>query len=210
MIKPLMIRAVLGLALCWLAPLLAAEQASSAPAVAVDGGPAQVVNRLHDQLLALSSQTRLSVAERAATLEPVVRETHNLPFIARLMLRRDWDQLSASQQEQFLDRFAQLSVLDYAGRFRDMQQGEFSVPAVEAARADRARVEVALTTRKRSVTFAYTLDRGTAGWQIVSIVVDGVSEMALRRSEYSETLAEHGFDALLALVDRQIAERQGR
>ena len=173
----------------------------------IAAGPEQVVNRLHDTLLALSS-SELSVAERAARLEPVVRETHNLAFIARLMLRRDWEQLDAQQRKQFLERFARLSVMDYAGRFRDMQQGQFAIRALDASRANRARVEAELTTRKRSVSFVYTLDHGEHGWQIVSIVVDGVSEMALRRNEYSDTLANQGFAALLALVDKQIAQRQ--
>ena len=44
-----------------------------------------------------------------------------------------------------------------------------------------------------------------SGWQIIDVYLDGtVSELALRRSEYSALIKREGFQALLAKLDERI------
>ena len=38
-------------------------------------------------------------------------------------------------------------------------------------------------------------------WRLVNITVDGVSDLSLKRSQYSEVIEQHGFHELLERLD---------
>ena len=41
-------------------------------------------------------------------------------------------------------------------------------------------------------------------WRIVNIIVNGVSDLALKRAEYNSLLEREGFQALIAKLEEQI------
>lgn len=41
-------------------------------------------------------------------------------------------------------------------------------------------------------------------WQIINIIADGVSDLALKRSDYTSVLSREGFDALIAKINEKI------
>ena len=57
------------------------------------------------------------------------------------------------------------------------------------------------------VELSYRLRETPAGPRIIDVYLKGtVSELALRRSEYTSVLEREGFPALIATVDRKIAD----
>ena len=55
------------------------------------------------------------------------------------------------------------------------------------------------------VVLNYRLRKTRDGWRIIDIYLKGtVSELALRRSDFSSTLKQKGFGELAAAVDRKI------
>ena len=49
------------------------------------------------------------------------------------------------------------------------------------------------------------LQKDGGHWRIVNVVADGVSDLSLRRAEYTETMQKKGFTALIAHLKAQIA-----
>ena len=41
-------------------------------------------------------------------------------------------------------------------------------------------------------------------WRIINIIANGVSDLALKRSEYTNILQREGFDALIAKINEKI------
>ncbi|MEO1867647.1 MAG: ABC transporter substrate-binding protein, partial [Methylococcales bacterium] len=41
-------------------------------------------------------------------------------------------------------------------------------------------------------------------WRIINIIANGVSDLALKRSEYTSVLSGKGFDALIAMMEQKI------
>jgi len=41
-------------------------------------------------------------------------------------------------------------------------------------------------------------------WRIINIIANGVSDLALKRSEYTDVLSRKGFDALIGLMEQKI------
>jgi phospholipid transport system substrate-binding protein len=56
-----------------------------------------------------------------------------------------------------------------------------------------------------NVKLDYRLRAADGGWKIVDVYLNGtVSELALRRSEYSSLIKRKGLEALLAALDERI------
>ena len=57
------------------------------------------------------------------------------------------------------------------------------------------------------VELNYRMHRTAEGWKIIDVYLDGtVSELALRRSEFSGIVKRESFDALIAALDAKIAK----
>ena len=54
------------------------------------------------------------------------------------------------------------------------------------------------------VQFNYLLRQNKNDWQIINIIVDGVSDLAVRRAEYTSILKSDGFSPLIAKIEDQI------
>lgn len=163
-------------------------------------GPEVVVERLHRALEAISDT---AVGERYGALEAPVLETHDLDYMLQLILRGQWDKFSPEQQEQLLARFRKLSVWDYVNHFGDLDEGQFKITGQRQLNDQRAKINAQLDTPKRLVEFIYTLNRNDEGWRIVSILADGVSELALRRSEYLRHYNAEGFEGLMQALEQE-------
>ena len=168
------------------------------------------VTRLQDGIVALM-QSGEGGPERTAKVIELLRATHDLPYIARVVLGRHWRELGAEDQAKFMEQFEALSVANYTARFRRYGGERFEVADEQAVSDDEYNVSSTLTTAKGEAhEFVYTLRRAGDDWRIVNIVVDGVSDLALKRAEYGRLMDAGGFPALLAELAQQTERLRAR
>lgn len=189
----------------------------AAPSFAADSQykldtPQSVISALNSGLVRISSADGATgVTERFEKLRPLILATHDLPYIARLTIRRQWDGLDAMQRARFVDAFERLSVMTYAVRFKNVGQGTFKVDGVSDAGGGRVQVSsVIVRPNKDDIPLDYVLHEHDGVWQIVNIVADGVSDLALKRAEYQRILAKGTIDDLIRHLHEQAAHLQRR
>ena len=201
----------------WLAaaPLLADPQPAAKPAPTDTKAPADAgeilaapsVERLHEALVGvMKSADDLGYAGRYDQLRPVVDETFDLGFMAEKSVGRHWKKLPESDQTRWLESFERLITANYAGRF-DAYSGEaFETLGEEAAIHDTRVVRTRLLRPgDDAVQLDYRLREVDGSWRIIDIYLNGtVSELALRRSEYSSVLKRDGFEKLLTTIDAKV------
>ncbi len=169
------------------------------------GEPGKLIGQFQAALEALAQAEEPSFEARFTQLQPVIERTHDLPFIARLTLGFHWNELDETQRAAFVARFGELSVANYASRFGALDGNQFRVVEEQAQPRGRYLVRAELSRREAPpVSFDYLLHETEAGWRIVNILVDGVSDLALKRAEYAKILRDEDFDALLATLSGQI------
>jgi phospholipid transport system substrate-binding protein len=171
--------------------------------------PVATIATLQRGLIALSQQRPdATLEERYAALEPLIKATHDLPYIAEFALRRQWAGLNDADRERFVAAFERLSVMTYAARFGRVGPDTFRpITAGEVTANGRAQVSTAVARASSAdVSLEYLLQQGPSGWRIINIVADGVSDLALKRAEYQRVLASGPIDTLIAELDSQ-AER---
>ncbi len=167
-----------------------------------------VVQELHTALLdAMRAADSISFRERYARLAPVIRRTHDLPKIARISLGSHWRGLNRQQRVQFIDVFSRLSISIYANRFKSYGGEHFAVVAEKATRRGGRLVQTRLIKADGDVVHLdYQMRRRKRRWRIVNVIANGVSDLALKRAEYSSVVKGRGFSGLIVRLREKIAQ----
>jgi phospholipid transport system substrate-binding protein len=138
-------------------------------------------------------------------LDAVVKKTHDLPKIARIVVGKQWEELTPEQQTKLEDAVSRLSVSAYAYNFKDFSGETFSFISEEETGRGGVVIHSNLKIPgDRDVKFDYMMKKKDDTWQIINIIADGVSDLALKRSDYTSVLTREGFDALLAKINEKI------
>jgi phospholipid transport system substrate-binding protein len=197
----------------WLCLACFVAAAVAVPAEVATDTPVATVASLQRGLIALAQERpRATLDERYTVLVPLVVATHDLPYIAEFALRRQWPTLSEVDRGRFVAVFEKLSVMTYAARFVSVGPDTFR-PIVQAAAEQGGRANVATAVARvdgADVSLEYLLQQTPAGWQIVNVVADGVSDLALKRAEYQRLLAGGSIDTLIAELEAQTQRLRAR
>ena len=167
-----------------------------------------VIGRFNDTLLStMQTAEKLGYGGRYEKLEPVVKSTFDLSFMTRYSAGRYWRGLSKEQKTRMIDAFSRLTIATYANRFKGYSGEKFHVLTEEEPRKNTKLVRTTLEKPDGSLVKLNYLMRLTGqGWRIIDIFVRGtISELSTKRSEYSSTIRNKGFDGLLAIFEEKIA-----
>ena len=150
----------------------------------------------------------LGLEGRTERLGPVVDGTYDVGFMAEKVLGRHWKTLSEEQRTAWLGTFRALTVSTYANRFASYAGEQLLVDQVEPASRGTAVVHTRIVPAgEAAVDIRYRMRPDADGaWRIIDVYLNGtVSELALRRSEYSAVIKREGFDHLLSSLREKIA-----
>ncbi len=163
------------------------------------------INRLHDTLIKTMQQAdTLGYTGRYEQLDTVVRESFDFPTIARVVLGQYWQDLTPDQQAHFIETFTRLSIANYASRFDGYNAEHFTYLSDKEQKKGRILVMTMFQTQKRDISFNYLLQLTDDSWRIINVVVDGVSDLSLKRSDYGAILKNEGFNGLVKKLQEKI------
>lgn len=170
-------------------------------------GPRRVVENLHAGLIAVMQEAdALGYPGRYRQLDGLIRETFDLPLIARIAVGRHWRDLTEAQRSELVETFTRLSVATYAARFDGYAGERFETLGEEDLGRGQRLVRSALVKPSgERVSFDYVLRPTDGRWKVINVSVDGVSDLSLKRAEYTSILEKDGFDALIAALREKIA-----
>jgi len=166
----------------------------------------QVVDKFQTELIAvMKNGKQLGYAGRYDKLYEPVSNSHDLTKIARIVVGKEWEKLSEDQQQKLVDVFVRLSVASYAHNFKDYSGESFVFDSEEETTRGGVVVHSHfIIPDDKPVKFDYMLKEKGNSWRIINIIANGVSDLALKRSEYTTILQREGFDALIAKINEKI------
>lgn len=172
--------------------------------------PADAVNTFHAALLdTMKHGASLGCGGRIQRLKPVIENTFDIPFLAQRVLRRQWAELSPAQRSQFTAVLDEIIVSTYASQFSSHDGETFSTQETQEVAGGNRLVHTRLERRGDvPVSFDYVLHESAGGWRMVNVLADGVSDLALRSSQYDRLYKEKGFDGLIAHMQQQISQNK--
>ena len=168
-----------------------------------------VIDEFHAALLdVMKGATELGYEGRAAKLAPVIPEYFDISFMARKSVGSYWKQTDAETQQRLVDAFERFMVANYAGQFDGFSGQFFETLGEQPARMDTMLVKSRLVVPDGDdVELNYRMRQVNDTWKIVDVYLDGtVSELALRRSEFTSIVKRDDFEALFRAIDAKIAK----
>ena len=179
---------------------LLSTMALSGPARAAED-PGQQIDALHAVLVQAMKHGR-TIAERIAIVDDRVFALFDFETIARVSVGREWTKMQAVDQTQLVDLLRRLSVATYADRFDKFEGQRFERQGVQTSRTGSVVKTVIVRGNGERVSLHYYFRAG----KIFNVVADGVSDLALRRSDYGSILKREGLPALFKHVEQNVAE----
>ncbi len=166
----------------------------------------QIVDKFQTELVqVMKNGKKLGYSGRFDKLETSVSNSHDLPKIARIVVGKEWEKLTEEQQKKLTDVFSKLSIASYAHNFKDFDGEAFVVDSEEETKMGGVVIHSHLDLPDdKPVKFDYMLKEKGVSWRIINIIANGVSDLALKRSEYTAILQRDGFDALITKINEKI------
>jgi phospholipid transport system substrate-binding protein len=166
----------------------------------------QVVEKFQADLIAVMKDgKKLGYAGRYDKLKDPVSNSHDLTKIARIVVGKEGEKLSEEQQQKLVDVFSRLSIASYAHNFKEYAGESFVFDSEEETTRGGVVVHSHLVIPDdKPVKFDYMLKEKGNSWRIINIIANGVSDLALKRSEYTTILQRDGFDVLISRINEKI------
>ncbi len=154
---------------------------------------------------------QLGVQGRHRQLTPITEEVFDLPAMTQLSVGPSWSSLAESERQAIIDAFKRMTIASYAKNFAKFAGEQFLVePVVKTRNSDKIVESKLLGSDRSSVPFNYRMHLVGDKWKIVDIYLNGyVSQLALRRADFSSTIASSGASGLVKkineMVDKQMS-----
>jgi phospholipid transport system substrate-binding protein len=177
---------------------------------AAAGAPQQRVRQTVDAVSAVLNDPQLqgSSNERERVAK-VMHESFDFRAMARESLGSHWASLTPQQRDRFVGLFAQLFERSYDRLVLRFLGGSTTTYGAESVDAERAMVKTVLLRKggdELPVDYRLTADGGP--WKISDVVVDGVSLAGNFRAQFTKTIRDSSYDALVQRIEKKLAEEK--
>jgi len=175
---------------------------------AADRGATQVVEEFHSTLIAVMKDgNKIGYQGRYDQLAPVIQSSFDMPFVSKTVLGKYWDSLNNEQRSRFVEAFSQMSIATYAANFDSYSGEHFKTISEKEVEGGRILVQSKLIKSDGGqVQLDYLLHRTGSQWRIVNVIAQGVSDLALKRADYSAFLKSKGFEPLLQKLKEKVSQ----
>lgn len=181
------------------APALSAEQSA----------PMALVQHFQEQLLSVMKEAKtLTVRQRYDRLVPGIEESFSLPIMIGTASGSYWKQATPDEKTRLVTAFKRKNISTVATLFDGYSGQEFKIDGEKPAPQNTRLIETRIVSPDGSaINLDYRVIEIKDRWWIIDVIVDkGISEMSVRRSEYSDTLKKQGIAGLTAALSAKADE----
>jgi phospholipid transport system substrate-binding protein len=177
--------------------------AAAAPAAHAQAlSPAATMESYNDGVVAIM-KARLPIEGRVSRFEKLVADYYDMPAIASLVVGPKWTLASPAERKAVTDALTHHSAVSLARNFASFNGETFTVDPAVASRGTSSIVKVTIAGKGSSNLLQYRLRQTPAGWRIVDVTSEGVSQLALQRAELASTINSEG----MAGLAKKLAQR---
>jgi phospholipid transport system substrate-binding protein len=170
--------------------------------------PRSVVASMQSALLDVWERSEeMSAEQRFERLEPSLEQAFDFRRMIQVASGPAWTRANPQEQAQLTQAFTRYSVATYATRFSEYTGQQFDITAERQGPRDLTLVDTIITRpRGEAVPITYVVSTEAGTPQIVDVIHRGVSEMAVRRSDYRSILARSGPSGLAQRLEQQVRD----
>ena len=175
-------------------------------ALAVDS-PTAVVQQTTDAVVAVLAEKNLATVEKRHKIDEIVYAHFDFETLSKLVLARNWKDLTPEQQKAFVEEFKRHLSLTY-GKNVETYNNERAVVIGDRAEAhdDWTVKTKVIRPNAEDILVDYRLRKEVAGWRVIDVIIEGVSLVANFRSQFQEIISRDGAAKLIDLLREKNAK----
>ena len=165
-----------------------------------------IINGFHDALLAVMQKSEnLGYKGRYERLAPHVARAFHLRLMVQIASGRHWRKAKEANKRALVAAFSKVSIGTYAARFDGFSGQSFKTLEVKPGTQNTHLVVTRLINPDgKGVNLTYVTKEIGGNWRIIDVILaSGISELAMRRSEYRRVLEQGGIDGLTTLLNKK-------
>jgi phospholipid transport system substrate-binding protein len=168
------------------------------PDAAAQSAPRVMVQQTIDAVLVILRDEALSTEQKRSRIETIAYQRFDFPTMSRLVLARNWQRFSKTQQTQFMEEFKRYLAVNYGNRIERYDQQKVDI--VGERKEPRGDVTIQSVVRGgefEGATVDYRLRERDGNWLVIDVIVEGISLVSNFRDQFKEVLARGGPEELL-------------
>lgn len=175
-------------------------------ALAVDS-PTAVVQQTTDAVVAVLAEKNLAAVEKRHKIDEIVYAHFDFETLSKLVLARNWKDLTPEHQKAFVEEFKRHLSLTY-GKNVETYNNERAVVIGDRAEAhdDWTVKTKVIRPNAEDILVDYRLRKEVAGWRVIDVIIEGVSLVANFRSQFQEIISRDGAAKLIDLLREKNAK----
>ena len=185
---------VLALSYLAFAPMAAHAAATEAPDALIRSTSKQILDLLR-------KDDGKNIRQLRSDIEAIALPRFDFKRMTALAVGRGWKEATQPQQDALQVQFQNLLVRTYTStmhRFRNAQVTINGSPVISSdGNEATVRSEIATGDGSKPVQVDYTLYKGSTGWKIYNVSVEGASLVTVYRSNFMDILRKNGVDGLI-------------
>ena len=127
--------------------------------------------------------------------------------VARLVLARNWKQLSPEQQKDFVEEFKKHLSMTYGKNVETYNNERAEVTGDRAEPGGDWTVKTKIVRPGAAdVLLDYRLRQEDGGWKVIDVIIEGVSLVANFRAQFQEIVSNQGPQKLIDLLREKNAK----
>jgi phospholipid transport system substrate-binding protein len=169
--------------------------------------PTGVVQETSDAVVAVLADKSLTSQEKRSKVEQIVYAHFDFTTLSKLVLARNWKQLTPVQQHDFVEEFKRHLSMTY-GRNVETYNNERALITGDRreAQGDWTVKTKILRPSAEDILVDYRLRKQDGNWQVIDVIIEGVSLVANFRSQFQEIMTSGGADRLIQLLREKNAK----
>jgi phospholipid transport system substrate-binding protein len=181
--------------------------ALATPARATEG-PRDVVAGAMSEILTVLKNKEMSSADRLAKIETIAYVHFDFESMSRLVLAKNYNSLNDAQRKGFEEEFKKHISLTYGRRVEN-----YSNESIETGEAREERnKDVTVQTKimggnANGARIDYRMRQKDGDWQVIDVIIEGVSLVSNFRSQIQEIISSKGTDKLIELLHEKNTAR---
>jgi phospholipid transport system substrate-binding protein len=169
--------------------------------------PTAVVQQTADAVVAVLADKDLSVEQRRHKVEDIVYAHFDFETLSRLVLARNWRELTPEQQKTFVEEFKRHLSVTYGKNVETYNNEKAVVTGDRAeARGDWTVKTKVIRPNAEDILVDYRLRKEGSEWRVIDVIIEGVSLVANFRAQFQEIISRDGAAKLIQLLHEKNAK----
>lgn len=176
--------------------------------LAQESSPKETLEETVTEVLdVLHADDNLTLAEKREKVLSVLERSFSFDIIIRRALGRNWNQLTADQQDKVTQLISDLLIRAYTKELKNGGKPRISYSGTEELSSNKIEIDSRVSFNDKLVNVSYRLANvKNRGWQVYDVLVEGVSMVSNYRQQFDEHFQTKTGADLIALLERKLEE----